>query len=140
MTLQTRPWNILEHLDTEEEAYGFLDACVEEAPDDAAFIAHSLGVCARALGNLSKLSRDTGLTREGLYKSLSENGNPSFATILKVAGALGLQIAFVRKPGAAPRKAAAARRVKPAAAKRAAAKRAPAKKKASAPGKKTRRG
>ena len=103
MTLQTRPWDILEHLKTEDDAYGFLDACIEEAPDDAAFIAHGLGVCARALGNMSQLSRDTGLTREGLYKSLSENGNPSFATILKVAGALGLQIAFVRKPGA-PRK------------------------------------
>lgn len=125
MTVATRPLNALEHLATEEDAYGFLDACIEQAPDDAAFIAHGLGVCARSLGNLSQLSRDTGLTREGLYKSLSENGNPSFATILEVAAVLRLQIAFVRKPGK-PRKAAVARKTKPAAPKKTPA--APAKK------------
>ena len=133
MTLQTRPWDIFEHLKTADDAYGFLDACIEEAPDDAGFIAHGLGVCARALGNISQLSRDTGLTREGLYKSLSENGNPSFATILKVAGALGLQIAFVRKPGT-PRKAAGARKKAPV------AKRAPSAAKKAAPAKKRRSG
>ena len=65
----------------------------EEAGDDPAFIAHTLGVIARS-GNLSALARETGLSREGLYKALSEDGNPSFATIMKVAKALGLRIEF----------------------------------------------
>ncbi|HCH24214.1 MAG TPA: putative addiction module antidote protein [Oceanospirillaceae bacterium] len=59
--------------------------------DDSAFIVHALGVIARAK-NMSQLARDTGLTREGLYKALSSDGNPTFSTIAKVAKALGLQI------------------------------------------------
>jgi probable addiction module antidote protein len=54
---------------------------------------HALGVIARAK-NMSQLARDTGLTREGLYKALSEDGNPTFATVTKIAKALGLQIRF----------------------------------------------
>ena len=66
-------------------------SCIEDAGDDPAFIVHALGVIARAR-NMSQLARDTGLTREGLYKALSPEGNPSFATVAKVAKALGLQI------------------------------------------------
>ena len=115
MTLQTRPWDVAEHLRTDEDVVGYLQACIDEAPEDAAFLAHALGDCARARGNMVQLARATGLTREGLYKSLSQAGNPAFATILKVAGAIGLQIAFVPRP-AAPRKAAAKRPAKPRAA------------------------
>lgn len=68
----------------------YLQACLEEAGDDAAFIAKALGVIARAKG-MTGLARDTGLGRESLYKALSEEGNPSFATILKVSQALGLR-------------------------------------------------
>lgn len=139
MTLETRPWDVTEHLRTEDDLVGYLAACFDEAPEDAAFIAHALGDCARARGNWSKLARDTGISREGLYKSLSANGNPSFATVLKVARAIGLQLAFVARPSQAPRKPASARRVAATAVPRprTVVKPAPAKKAAA---KKTRRG
>jgi probable addiction module antidote protein len=69
----------------------YLDAWLAEAPDDAAGIARALGDIARARG-MSQVARDTGLSRESLYKALSENGNPSFATVLKVARALGVRL------------------------------------------------
>lgn len=76
-----------------EDAAAYLEAAVEEAGDDSAFIAQALGTIARS-GNLSELARRTGMSREGLYKALSTDGNPSFATIMKVARALGLRIHF----------------------------------------------
>jgi probable addiction module antidote protein len=93
MRLETTPWDSAEYLKTERDIAAYLDACVEEAGDDPAFLAHALGVVARAR-NMSQLARDTGLTREGLYKALAADGNPSFATVLKVANALGLKISF----------------------------------------------
>ena len=93
MRLKTTPWNSAAYLETERDIGAYLDACVEEAGDDPAFLAHALGVVARAR-NMSQLARDTGLTREGLYKALAADGNPSFATVLKVASALGLKISF----------------------------------------------
>ena len=69
----------------------YLEACLQEAGDDAAFIAKALGNIARARG-MSQLARDTGLGRESLYKALSGEGNPSFATILKVINALGVKL------------------------------------------------
>ena len=71
----------------------YLEAALEEAGDDPAFVAHALGTIARS-GNVSELARRTGMSREGLYKALSADGNPSFATIVKVARALGLRIRF----------------------------------------------
>lgn len=76
-----------------EDAAAYLEAAIEEAGDDPAFIAQALGTIARS-GNLSELARRTGMSREGLYKALSTDGNPSFATIMKVARALGLRIHF----------------------------------------------
>lgn len=89
-TLKLRKWDSTEYLKTEEDMVMYLEACIEEAGDDAAFIAKALGVIARARG-MTGLARDTGLGRESLYKALSEEGNPSFATILKVSRALGLR-------------------------------------------------
>jgi probable addiction module antidote protein len=91
MAVTTTRWDSAEHLKTDEDIRLYLEACIEEAGDDPAFIVHALGVIARAR-NISQLARDTGLTREGLYKALSPEGNPSFATVAKVAKALGLQI------------------------------------------------
>ncbi len=91
MTVKTTRWDSAEHLKTDEDMQLYLEACIEEAGDDPAFIVHALGVIARAR-NMSKLARDTGLTREGLYKALSPEGNPTFSTVAKVARALGLQI------------------------------------------------
>lgn len=93
-TIKTRRWDSAEYLQTEEQIAAYLDACFEEAGDDAAFIAKALGNVARARG-MSQLARDTGLGREGLYKALSGEGNPSFATVLKVAKALGVRFQAV---------------------------------------------
>lgn len=86
-------WDAADHLEDLGDVAAFLEAVVEEAGDDPAFIAEALGVIARS-GNVSELARRTGLSREGLYKALSADGNPSFATILKVAKALGLRLHF----------------------------------------------
>ena len=82
-----------DYLTSVEDAAAYLEAAVEEAGDDPAFIAQALGVIARS-GNVSELARRAGMSREGLYKALSAEGNPSFATIMKVAKALGLRIHF----------------------------------------------
>ena len=85
------PDDIASNLKTEEQAMLFLEACFEEAGDDAAFIAAALGEIARAHG-MSKIAEASGLTREGLYKALSKDGNPSFSSILKVMKALGMKL------------------------------------------------
>ncbi|MDR2155037.1 MAG: putative addiction module antidote protein [Burkholderiaceae bacterium] len=72
-----------DYLQTDEDIFAYIDAVMEEAGGDPAFIAQALGVVARAR-NMSRLARDTGLSREGLYKALSGKGKPSFATIAKV--------------------------------------------------------
>lgn len=82
-----------DYLKTEEDVVAYLEAAMEEAGDDPAIIARALGAVARAR-NMSQLARDAGITREGLYKALSGEGNPSFATIVKVAHALGLRVSF----------------------------------------------
>lgn len=84
-----RQWDVVEHLSSEKDMALYLEACMEE--NDAALIAAALGDIARARG-MSQLARDTGLTREGLYKALSADGNPSFATIMKVTNALGFSL------------------------------------------------
>jgi len=84
-------YDTAEYLKTDADMAAYLDACLEEAGDDPAFIAHALGVIARARG-MSQLARDTGLARENLYKALSMDGNPEFGTILKVIKALGLKL------------------------------------------------
>ena len=91
MGIKTTRWDSAEHLQTEEDIKLYLEACLEDAGDDPAFIVRALGIVARAK-NMSQLARDTGLTREGLYKALSADGNPSFATVAKVAKALGYQL------------------------------------------------
>lgn len=84
-------WDSAEYLQDEESIAAYLAACFDEAGDDAAFIAKALGHVARAR-SMSALARDTGLGRESLYKALSGQGNPSFATVLKVMRAMGLKM------------------------------------------------
>lgn len=93
MTIKTSRWNSAEYLKTDEDIEAYFEACLEEGGDDPVFLLHALGVIARAK-NMSQLARDTGLTREGLYKALAEDGNPTFATVAKVAKALGYQLTF----------------------------------------------
>jgi len=84
-------YDVAEHLRTPEEMAAYLEACLEEAEGDAAFIAKALGDIARAKG-MTQVARDAGLSRESLYKALSGDRSPDFDTILKVVGALGLQL------------------------------------------------
>ena len=87
---RTVPYDVAEQLRTPEEMAAYLDAWLDECPDDAAGIARALGNVARAKG-MSQIARDTGLSRESLYKALS-GCNPTFATVLKVARALGVKL------------------------------------------------
>jgi probable addiction module antidote protein len=89
-TTVTTHYDVAEHLRTPEEMAAYLEACLEEADGDAAFIAKALGDIARAKG-MAQVARDAGLSRESLYKALSGERSPSFDTILKVVGALGLR-------------------------------------------------
>ena len=86
---KTRIWDPAEHLTTEEDMAAYLEAALQEG--DSGLIAAALGDIARAKG-MSQIARDAGLGRESLYKALSADGNPEFATIMKVVGALGLQL------------------------------------------------
>jgi probable addiction module antidote protein len=86
-------YDTADYLKSDEDIAAYLEAVMEEGGDDPAYIIHALGVVARAQ-NMSKLARDAGMSREGLYKALSETGNPSFSTVVKVATALGLRISF----------------------------------------------
>lgn len=90
-TIKLRKWDVVDHLKTEEDMALYFEAAMEEAGDDANYIAKVLGDIARARG-MTQLAKDAGLGRESLYKALSGEGNPSFATILKVTRALGLQL------------------------------------------------
>lgn len=87
----TSPYDVAEQLRTPQELAAYLDAWLAEAPDDAPGIARALGDMARAKG-ITQVARDTGLSREGLQNALSENGNPSLATCLKVIHALGVRL------------------------------------------------
>ena len=85
----TTPWDLADHLQSEEDMVAYLEAAL--ADGDAALIAAALGDIARAKG-MSQVASAAGLGRESLYKALSPSGNPEFATIMKVVGALGLQL------------------------------------------------
>ena len=87
----TAKFDVADHLRTPEEMAAYLDAWFDEAPEDVAGIARALGDVARAKG-MAQVARETGLSRESLYRALSVNGNPSLATVLKVARALGIRL------------------------------------------------
>lgn len=88
---KTSAYDVAAHLRTPTEMAAYLDAWLEDAPEDAAGIARALGAIARAKG-MSQDARDAGLSRESLYRALGAEGNPSFATVLKVAAALGVRL------------------------------------------------
>lgn len=94
---KTTSYDVAEHPRTPDEMAAYLDAWLEEALDDPSGIARALGDVARALGDvarakgMSQVAKDAGLSRESLYRALSAEGNPSFATVLEVAKALGVR-------------------------------------------------
>ncbi len=89
MTTKTKPYDTAEYLTTEEEMAAYLEAALAEG--EPSLVVEALGMIARARG-MTQLARDTGLRRESLYKALSAEGNPEFATVLKVVNALGIQL------------------------------------------------
>lgn len=89
MAVKTTRWDPVEHLRDDEDIAAYLEAALEDG--DTALIMAALGDIARARG-MSQLARDTGLGRESLYKALSAEGNPEFATVLKVVRALGIRL------------------------------------------------
>lgn len=91
MTPQTTRWDVQDGLQTPEDCAAFIEAAIDEADGDTVFIAIALGEVARSRG-MAQTARDAGLTREGLYKAFAADGNPSFATVVKVLAALGLRI------------------------------------------------
>ena len=93
----TSPYDVAEHLRTREEMAAYLEASIEEAGGDAAFVAKALGDIARARG-MAQVASDAGLSRESLYKALSGDRNPTFDTVLRVVGALGLKFRAEASP------------------------------------------
>ena len=89
MPLETAPYDSAEYLKTPEDVAAYLEAAFEDG--DAAVITHALGVVARAEG-MTEIAKQAGLTRASLYKALSADGRPEFATVLKVVQALGLKM------------------------------------------------
>jgi len=87
--ITTSLWDASDHLNTKEEIIAYVEAALEDG--DPSLISAVLGDVARSKG-MTQIARETGLGRESLYKSLSPEGNPEFATILRVIKALGLQL------------------------------------------------
>ena len=86
-----------DYLKTEEDIAAYLEAVMDEAGDDPVYVARALGVVARAR-NMTALAREVGISRVGLNKALSGQGNPTLSTVMKVAKALGLKVSI--QPGA----------------------------------------
>ncbi|MYZ53174.1 addiction module antidote protein [Malikia spinosa] len=99
MTEKFSRWDSADYLKTEQDCADYFALCVEDDPGDGSLIRQALGTIARAR-SMTQLAKDTGLAREGLYRALSADGNPEFATIMKVIKALGLHLS-----GTAPRSA-----------------------------------
>jgi probable addiction module antidote protein len=81
-----------DYLETPEDVAEYLVAAFEDGGDDAAYMAHVIGIAARAHGGMTRLAKETGMTRAGLYKALSKDGNPSFETIVKAMRVLGVRL------------------------------------------------
>ena len=84
-------WDMTDRLRTREEARFYLEAAAEEDPGDGSLIRAALNDIARA-HNMSRLALDVGITRKGLYKALSEDGNRSFTTVMRITRALGMKL------------------------------------------------
>jgi probable addiction module antidote protein len=92
MATETTRWDAAEHLDSPEAIAAYIDAAMEDG--DPALVSAVLGDVARAMG-MTQIARETGMSRESLYRALSEEGRPEFATVAKVMKALGLRLSAV---------------------------------------------
>ena len=91
MTEKFSRWDSADYLKTDDDIALYFEICIEEDPGDGSLIRSALGAISRARG-MTQLARDTGMSRDGLYTAFSKEGNPSFATVLKVTHALGLKL------------------------------------------------
>src|SRR5687768_3842239 len=89
MPFETTKFDIQDYLKTPEDRAAYIEAALEDG--DVSFITHALGDVARGVG-MSDVAKEAGITREGLYKALSEKGDPRLSTLLGVMRALGLQL------------------------------------------------
>lgn len=89
MAIETKPWDVTEYLGSPEDIAAYLEAAMEE--EDPAFFRKALGDVARAIG-MTAIARDSGLTREALYKAFGENGNPTLDTLSRVLKAMGVRL------------------------------------------------
>lgn len=89
MALETKPWDVAEHLQDEEAMAAYIEVVLEDG--DPALVAAAIGDIARARG-MAQIARETGRSRESLYRALSDRGNPELATLMGVLKALGLQL------------------------------------------------
>ena len=87
------PFDAADYLDGIEDVASYLEIALEESADDPRAVPRALGVIARS-GNMSELARRVGMSRDGLYKALSDQGNPTWSTVLKVTNALGLRFSL----------------------------------------------
>ena len=99
MPTKVKPWSSAQHPKTPKDIQPYLDAMLKKGGDHPAHLLHKLGVIART-GNMSQLARKVGITHEDLHEALSEQGDPSFTTVIRIAKALGLQIRFEFAPEA----------------------------------------
>ena len=90
---RTTLFDVADYLKTARHRAAYLEACVDQAPGDVAFLAKALGDVARARG-MTRVAKEAGMTRESLYRSLSPAGNPELATVLRVARSLGVRLSF----------------------------------------------
>ena len=96
MAIETKPFDPADYLDSPADQADLLSDAVETA--DPRYIAYALGAVARARGGIAKLAQDTGLSRQALHKALSEDGNPTLETVLRVLKALGLHLRIEEAP------------------------------------------
>ena len=85
-----QPFDVADYLDDLGDVAAYLEIALEESANDSTAVPRALGVIARSR-NMSELARKVGMSRDGLYKALSDEGNPTWSTILKVTNALGLR-------------------------------------------------
>ena len=95
--ITVRDWNLADEIETREDVLGILEAALEE--NDMEFLFRVIGDIARSKG-MAQISRELNLARESLYRSLSQDGNPSFSTVVKVLDNLGFQLSVRQKVSA----------------------------------------
>lgn len=96
MSLKTRPFDAANYLEDAADQADILSDAVESG--DPRYIAYALGAVARARGGIAKLAREAGMNRQALHKALSEDGNPTLETVLKVLKALGMHLRIEERP------------------------------------------